>query len=394
MDPQTLDERSDDIEAPGQASPVRAARGANGSSRRGAVVLVLLFLVGFLGTARLGAQLEGPLPFPENHWHRKFGALMERAERGEVDTVVIGSSHVFRHVDPEVFDRTLRAAGRPSSTFNLGMPGMTPLELDFVVDRLRDLDPPGVERLFISPPRLAMEVEPSPLVTRSVNLHDAERFVRASELLMASDLGPWQKLHLTVTHGVVSLRNIMRVGVGYEALRDRIGGTAQTRERRGLERTEELSEVLGPRGDGYEALVVAGDNKLLMRRAAIWNKSGRREFVRGLRERRENGPPNVVVPRGLGALLQRVEARCRAAGWEVVFFTHPLITPDDPTEQYVHLWRPPGGSLVLDFSDPDRYPELFDPDRYFDLRHLNQPGSKRFTARLAEAYLEATEAED
>lgn len=364
--------------------------GSGGRGRSRALGLVALGLVGFLGTARLAARIEGPLPFPDHLWHRKLDALVAAAERGGVDTVVVGSSLVYRHVDPFVFDRTMAEAGRPTRSFNLGLPGMTPHELDLIVDRLCELDPEGLRSVWISPPWLSLETRPSPRGPREVNVHDPERLLVIARLIAASELSLPDKLSVGLAHAVVSARNVLRVGMGYEDLRRRLAGTASDRERAAAEADAELREMLGPHGDGFEALVVSGDDKLLLRRASIWAKGGKRDFLRALRERRRDGPPDVAVPGGLDALLERLATRVRGAGWEPVFFTHPLVSPDQPDAQYVHLWRPPDGSLVLDLSDPERYPELFDLDLHFDLMHLNAPGAQLFTERLAHAYLAAS----
>ena len=38
-------------------------------------------------------------------------------------------------------------------------------------------------------------------------------------------------------------------------------------------------------------------------------------------------------------------------------------------------------------GQPNLYPELFDPDQYYDIRHLNEDGANLYTRYLADAYL-------
>src|SRR5512136_2037149 len=75
----------------------------------------------------------------------------------DYDTLFIGSSRFLRQVSPAVFDGTLRAAGLESRTFNFGIDGMFPPESCHLLDRIADLKPPGLKRVFFE--LAAMEVE-------------------------------------------------------------------------------------------------------------------------------------------------------------------------------------------------------------------------------------------
>jgi hypothetical protein len=332
------------------------------------------------------------LPYPDQVWHRKLEHLA-RGTAGEVDTVFVGSSLVYRHVDPVVFDGVVERGDEQSKSFNLGLPGMTPLELDFVIERLVRDAPDGLRRVWISPPRLSIDTLPDANVPRTVNLHDVPRIVRVLELIRASDLPPRRKLRVAAAHTVVTLRNVLRVGTGYEGLRRVLTGTAAERQVAADEREAEFQKALGPNGDGYSPLEEAGGDPALERRARNWARGGRRDFARGLREYRQNGRTEVPMPGGLDELLTILTERVRDAGWEPVFFTHPLVLPDLPQAQYVQSWAPTGEApapIVFDFTDPDGSdgaPELFDPELHFDLQHLNARGARLFTESLAQRYL-------
>jgi len=365
-----------------QEAGVRPARIAG--SLRGLFLTVLGVASLFATAALTGAGL----PYPEQIWHRKLEHLARHGD--SIDTVFVGSSLVYRHIDPAVFDAVMERGGTPTSSFNLGLPGMTPLELDFVIERLARFAPDRLRTVWISPPRLALDTLPDANVPRTVNLHDPKRLARVLELVRASDLTLGRKLRVAGAHAVVTLRNVLRVGTGHELLRRELAGTDEDRRRGADEREAEFRAALGPGGNGFAPLADAQGDPLLARRARMWSRGGRRDFARGLRERRRDGPPQVALPGGLDTLLTGVTRRVTSAGWEPVFFTHPLVLPDLPAAQYVQLWAPRGEAsppLVLDFTDPLLAPELFDAELHFDLQHLNARGAALFTERLAQSFL-------
>lgn len=60
-----------------------------------------------------------------------------------------------------------------------------------------------------------------------------------------------------------------------------------------------------------------------------------------------------------------------------IWKTHLIYTLDkDPTLE------------IIDMGQPKLYPELFDPDLYYDIRHLNEDGANLYTRYLADAYLD------
>jgi hypothetical protein len=60
-----------------------------------------------------------------------------------------------------------------------------------------------------------------------------------------------------------------------------------------------------------------------------------------------------------------------------------LVLPGEMKKEVLSIVRSLPPCHVLDFSDPDRYPDLYDPILYSDIRHFNYSGSMRFTQHLA-----------
>lgn len=65
-----------------------------------------------------------------------------------------------------------------------------------------------------------------------------------------------------------------------------------------------------------------------------------------------------------------------------------LIPPGPVTARQLALARKLPKENVLDLSDPIQYPDLYDPEIYYDFVHLNHEGAERFTRHLAAAILQ------
>ncbi len=71
------------------------------------------------------------------------------AEKKEnVNIIFVGSSRIYHGISPKVFDQTLRATGRRSHSFNMGMDGMNTAEGFALVRRLLTLQPRKLNYVF------------------------------------------------------------------------------------------------------------------------------------------------------------------------------------------------------------------------------------------------------
>lgn len=64
-----------------------------------------------------------------------------------------------------------------------------------------------------------------------------------------------------------------------------------------------------------------------------------------------------------------------------------LIPPGPLTARQLALARQLPAEHIMDLSDPDLYPDLYDPEIYYDFVHLNHDGAHRFTRHMAEKFL-------
>jgi hypothetical protein len=122
-----------------------------------------------LCAATLLLRLAHPRPLP-------FEVLLKEDAfaRGGFDTLFIGSSRVYRHIIPPVFDEQMRKSGWKTRSFNFGLDGMRPPESFYYARRILRVNPHRLKWVF---------VELSPIFTalnqrnvggpRTVEWHDA-----------------------------------------------------------------------------------------------------------------------------------------------------------------------------------------------------------------------------
>ena len=92
-------------------------------------LLVLLGLA--VGSAAIRHFVPAP---PIRHISPKFAHL--RSHPNSYDVVFVGSSRVFRHITPKVFDRRLRGHNINLRSFNLGIPAAKSVEVWHLLKRL------------------------------------------------------------------------------------------------------------------------------------------------------------------------------------------------------------------------------------------------------------------
>ena len=64
-----------------------------------------------------------------------------------------------------------------------------------------------------------------------------------------------------------------------------------------------------------------------------------------------------------------------------------LIPPGQVSARQIALARRIPTEHLLDLSNPNEYPDLYDPEIFFDFVHLNHEGAQRFTEHVAQAFL-------
>lgn len=331
----------------------------------------LAFAGGFLAACALLSRFVDPTPVDGGRidWVRTHGA--------DFDTFVVGSSRTARQLVPSVFDAAMAAGGRPTRSFNLGMPGMRPPEDDYVIERALAGRTAPLRFLIAESNPVQIGLAPQDRETaRAVYWHDARRMRTLWRRAFApSSIAPEgapddeivkQNVRALADHARHWLWNATRLGRGAELLQEATLAPRAPRRR----------DPLGPAGDGFvprpPGEVLAGEEL----------ERYRREMEAVVEE-----PPSRRYgdAESQAELLRKRDLAARHGGRLV------LVVPPYLTRPFAPL--PAHGTLFLDFSDPRRYPELFAADHRSDFGHLNQRGAELYSRLLARELLAALAAE-
>lgn len=293
------------------------------------------------------------------------------------DTLFIGSSYVYREFDPARFDDLTAAAGAPSVSFNLGIPGMDPPETYWLLDRALASGEGRWRLVFIELDSLHSRVRPANVHTRRFeSWHDLPRTVASLQAVATGTTSRGKKLKDIATHAEAFVRRLAMVGRG----RGLLGAPLQ--DERGVEK----APPLGARGDGFVSLDEEQAAVFALRRDMFgaFEEDRFEEKLAALKAGVEDEEGIASVSDLEIDLLQSAVERARASGARVVLVVPPCLAT---RARLIRRAQALDGVTVLAFNDPERFPELYDTAFRFDVGHLNAQGADRFTTLLAEAVL-------
>ena len=341
----------------------------------GLLVLAVAFVAACIFIRRI-------FPFPQMpDVHAKLMHFRQHAN--DYDTLFIGTSRINFQVIPSQFDQLTRAAGLPTRTFNAGVAGMRPPEDTYFFDLLLDAKPKHLRWVFIElmsiRPRFNEELRGT---MRAQYWHDLPRL-----WLM------WKRI--TYLKPGRKPRTLEKV---WDELREPLAEFPEHlglffHEMTNLGRGDFLAaQLLHPRIDWRDTLT-----DYLGPDLAGWRATGRgEEMPPDIRAKFEKERAERLVAPAAHDLAepvsqQALETMIRKV--ERLGATPVLIVPP-MTGKKTFYPRPERveKTIILDFNDPKRFPELYENRHRLDWDHLNTAGAEVFTKLLAEHWVAAVKA--
>ena len=336
-------------------------------TRRASFGLVSLTLLGGL-LAMVGLRLvNAPTSFPDTELlDQKLESL--RSLDPPATTVFVGSSRIFRSIEPRAIDRAAAARGKVTRSYNLGLPNLTMTETLTVMEALAKLpEPPSTVLLE---PTLKLLPNPENLQTLRVVRHMNVTTARTiGSVLLADRQMSWAG----------KLRSAARASL--PALDHYVG--------RGKLATVWLNQVptvTRRLEEGYCALESEPGQHIAQRRARFLRQidrwtSRRSRFdldstVRDLTEAEE-------------VLWQRIASQVDAMGAELVFLYPPLKLN---TSSQIVLMRGLGRRFpevsALAYFEGQGPEWLYEPDLWFDSGHVAREVTGPFAELLIDDWLD------
>lgn len=339
--------------------------------QRWAVVVLGAFLGALVACHVIGDRVFGTFP-DVPVVSDKLAVLAAR--RDTVDTLFIGSSRVYNHLSPRVFDAELRAVGLASNSLNLGVSAMRPPESFQMLDRALALRPARLRRVVLELANVIPALEPGERDTRRMTAwhRPGATAWTLGAIVLAYDW-PWRKAGWFYEHSLLGVRGFAHIGDA----RDAVLGVPRTDRTVG-------TEGLGADGDGFAPTRKAQKPDEPACRRFLADLPAYERAVAALRtpapaslwQQRE--PVNVL----LRCELSRRVAALRSRGIETILFLPPVTRPDDGLRALAASGEINGAPAFV-FNDPDRYPELYRVEVRADAEHLDEEGAGLLTRLLA-----------
>ncbi len=336
------------------------------------IARVSLVLVGTITFVLASAIVRGFVPWPEEYGLRaKFDYFA--SHKDEFDIAYVGSSRVFRSIDPLIVDAGLRERGITARSFNLAVGGMTGFESDHLLKAALSLQP---KRLKV----IVLEDQPwdassyflgNTFSSRSIFWHSPAETWLALKSVFASETTAAKKMALSWTHLRLCAMKSFAIGEGPRIVLDRLGMSRDPLRRA-------LSEDQLSSGAGFQAL-----DELIAGEFADWRKNllARTDEFTAIVAAipAQNAAPVDLANYNFAALESQNDAVVDV-GARLVRILPP---GSEGQPEALELGRRGSFPKLLDYNDPARFPAYFQLDWRFDLHHLNRAGAEDLSRRIA-----------
>ena len=340
----------------------------------GTAVALVAFTASCLGVGRLLDGVDG-------FWREEAGAARIKARHVEerlddYDVVFVGSSRVYRQLDPRVFDRVAREGGHEVRSYNLGLPGMRWYEALHVVRDLIERRPARLDTIVVEgldpDPRLEEHNRTS---RREIGWHTPGLTTLAVRRSLGRE-GPLpERFEEAAAHLGQFGARWTNVGTAPDLLRALQGKVRvpEDKEHHGYVPLEldPAASVLERRRQFLEDY--AADRELLERRKD------------DLRAQGESAPDPLLFD-----VLAELESAARDAGVRLSWLVLP---PAEQLRPELSAAREAGRiEELFDYADPDRYPQFYDSfQERWDLNHLTREAATELTTLFAREFFAGRE---
>lgn len=340
-----------------------------------ALLKLLLPAVATFAVVALALSLHAP--WPEEYGYAAKLDYFEQ-HKDEYDVVFIGSSRIFRGVDPRIVDAELASAGIPLRSFNLGIGGMGAFETDYLLRRVVEMKPARLKWVIFE--GLAWDpgfrLTQNTYAARTVFWHAPAETRNALVATLHHDATWLEKADLFVTHVQLLLWRFANYGSG-SSFAAKLAGVRRDEFGRALT-PEQLAD-----GRGYQSLEILSDKDDALLRAEMLADLKRIEgkIAEMSAERLKRPDLSGFDTEALRAQFRAVES----IGAKLAYVLPPAV---EARSELLGLHERGDIPLLFDFNQPDAYPDLFESSRRYDKDHLSRKGAEEFSHLLGAAFAE------
>ena len=320
-------------------------------------------------------ELAVPFYWGNSGFATKMAYLKESELR--YDTLLVGSSRIFRQADPSIFDA---ATGRLTNTFNLGVSATYNPEIYYLYEHLLDDDISSDVKFVLMELQSLNRIASRNVATRAAIYSVDRKTCRfAVSTLSEVEVRPVKRAEAVGRYRASYLQRFFKIHILREILEFRFSPARS-------------DSVLGPNRDGFYALELQVEEapgrsqaKIALRAALVRSP----ELIEQRRKRAARiyrDPESWTFSETHLRRLEHIIERSRARGIEIRFVLPPRL-PFAELAELLPIYERLDEDLTIDLADPRAHPEFYEMDYSFDVGHLNTRGAEHFTRLLAERFL-------
>lgn len=343
---------------------------------------ILLLLLILFALNSLVHRYFLPFGWGDNVLYVKFDHY-EKNKAG-FNTVFLGGSLVYRHVDPHLLDSLAGANGLELSSYNLGVDGNGFIKTNMELDRILEDPSPDLEYIFTS-------LSNSSIFLR-LNLH-TRKFVtwwRFKDMVYAIRL-TWKlpmtfkrKVKFSWFYVVTYLENRLNFGHLTDAVQFHV-------KKIGYD-----DSYLGRRMDGFypydhqagrQLMSQAWEDTLMKqsRQAYLTDSVKRQNMLNAnIRAFRETDPDGPALQMMVDTYLDMIR-RCEEKGIKLIVLMPPRIR--ESYSVFIPIYNALPEANRINLASPLDYPEFYEVQNSYNFHHLDINGAKLYTTALAEEFL-------
>ncbi len=298
---------------------------------------------------------------------------------GKFNAVVLGSSRVYRQVDPQVVDSVTDGKAE-TRLFNLGANWLFPPESFYVYDHITKNENGHYDYIIIELAKVSSVDFKNLHTVRTIYWYNLSDLIFAITASWNSNFSIIEKGYNTFVHLIGYTDNIINLGYITEAVR--YLNAAHSFDQKVNGNGFQFLSVDQNEADMFEEENTAKRNSRFLRDTSVVTK--RSEISRKQFSKYSDNPKllksyNIYY----SATLKKMITDAQKKGTQLIFLLSPRIDKKQYDELIPLFYSLPEENRI-EISDSRSYPELYLAENSFDATHLNQKGSRIYSRILGE----------
>ncbi|MEM6965924.1 MAG: hypothetical protein AAF573_14245 [Bacteroidota bacterium] len=279
------------------------------------------------------------------------------------NSLVIGSSRVYRHFVPAVFDEHTNLA---TTSFNFGIPATSNPESYFIAEKLLDEENLSLKTLYLEITPFAT-VQTQNLGKTKTYYWMNKDYIQFNAANIANPSWSYEKkLYSAYTMGVGLFAQLLNPSISKSIT------------------LKNYDTIAASMQDGYlsiEQEIENGDTSLLARKEKLLNNSSILEGKAATSIKNfEKGVKDYNVEAHL-AKLHDIQQKCKSKNIELV----GIILPRYPNyKEVINIQQKVTDLKIIEMADASKYPQLYEVQYSADNGHLNEAGAHLFSKIMAD----------